>query len=285
MRPTIIMLPATPPGDSKYGLTPHQYPELGDRALRVLPLNRQVWYNDAICAQAAAWILEQNAPSVILIGFSKSALGAWKLTQILGERVHATVMFDAPVARLKLPPWDTATFYRDDADWQQDLPINTLHSFAASRTSEHKLILISGLFPRRDEPITLCTHRKQPGARVDSESRLAASLAIRLAGYCSNAFALMNSPSPFPLDLAHCVYVCPDLKNNPVPANDHSQLLQAAVNQAAMGREGGVVFLQPGVYRLDKTLQIWRGVRLLGHPSLPTILELPACCKGFWRRQ
>jgi hypothetical protein len=78
------------------------------------------------------------------VGFSKSGLGAWNITRTIPDRISATIIFDAPVAREKLPPWGTAPFYRGDNDWLKDLPVRTVADFKASVSPAHRLILISG---------------------------------------------------------------------------------------------------------------------------------------------
>ena len=58
--------------------------------------------------------------------------------------VSATIIFDAPVARQQLPPWQTDAFYTSHTEWQKDLPANTIPGFASAMPPNHRLVLISG---------------------------------------------------------------------------------------------------------------------------------------------
>lgn len=109
-----------------------------------VPFDSQVWYNRQICAQVCAYLDSLPHEVFTLIGFSKSALGAWNVTRMFGPRILKTVLFDAPVARQQLPPWQTEAFYPDDAHWQSDLPLNTIDDFIKARAPNHQLTLISG---------------------------------------------------------------------------------------------------------------------------------------------
>lgn len=141
---SVVFLPATVPGDPTYGTPSERLPAFPDLAICQVRYPRQVWYNAEVRREAVAQIRRLAAPRVILVGFSKSGLGAWNLARTIPELVAGTIIFDAPVARDILPPWDTAAFYRDDADWQQDLPLRTLPQFAAAVSPAHGLVLISG---------------------------------------------------------------------------------------------------------------------------------------------
>ena len=76
--------------------------------------------------------------------FSKSGLGAWNISRQLGSRITATIIFDAPVTRHDLPPWETADFYANNLEWQQDLPASHLVSSQTPVRDGHQLILVLG---------------------------------------------------------------------------------------------------------------------------------------------
>lgn len=92
------------------------------------------------CIQIRAW---GNGP-IILVGFSKSGLGAWHIARTMTDHVLATLIFDAPVARAELPPWGTQPFCADDDAWQADLPLRNVQAFDAALPKTHRLVLISG---------------------------------------------------------------------------------------------------------------------------------------------
>jgi pimeloyl-ACP methyl ester carboxylesterase len=137
-------LPATDPDDTTYGTVPTRIATAPDVAVHAVRFPTMVWYNAAIREQAIAQILAFGVAPVVLVGFSKSGLGAWHIVQAIPERVSATILFDVPVARERLPPWGTAPFYADDAEWQRDLPIRDVARFADAVPRSHRLVLISG---------------------------------------------------------------------------------------------------------------------------------------------
>jgi len=144
MPPPIIFLPATDPSDETYGRIPSHLPACPNQTLHAIAFPTVVWYNPAVRAEAAAQIRALNLPPAILVGFSKSGLGAFHLAYELPDRIAATVIFDAPVARETCPPWGTAPFYENDVAWHRDLPMRTIDVFERSVAKTHKLILISG---------------------------------------------------------------------------------------------------------------------------------------------
>lgn len=140
----LVFLPATEPGDVAYGTIPEWidgYPRISIRQVRYPGM---VWYNEDVCAKAIAQIRTWKLKSIILVGFSKSGLGAWNIVRTIPDCVYGTIIFDAPVSREQLPPWGTAPFYRDNESWLKDLPIRTIQDFQAKVPLTHRLVLISG---------------------------------------------------------------------------------------------------------------------------------------------
>jgi pimeloyl-ACP methyl ester carboxylesterase len=140
----LVFLPATEPGDDTYGLAPEHvtaYPEISVHQVSFPSL---VWYNQAAQSQAVAQIRDLITGPVILVGFSKSGLGAWNIARTIPDLVQATIIFDAPVAREQLPPWETAAFYDSDESWRKDLPIHLVEEFQSAMPPDHSLVLISG---------------------------------------------------------------------------------------------------------------------------------------------
>lgn len=140
----LVFLPATEPGNCHYGEIPESIALFAELAVRQVHYPKLVWYNREVQDEAIAQIRAWNVSSIILVGFSKSGLGAWNIARQLPELVTATIIFDAPVARDTLPPWGTAPFYKDDADWQVDLPLRTCEQFKVAMRTDHRLVLISG---------------------------------------------------------------------------------------------------------------------------------------------
>ena len=159
----IVFLPATEPGDLTYGEPPRLIATHPEARLHHVSFPRMVWYNRRICQQAIVQIRALKARGVVLVGFSKSGLGAWNIARAIPRLVRRTVIFDAPVARASLPPWETAAYYADDAAWQEDLPIRGVDAFRAAMPATHSLVLISGA-AFHDEMLALSRALAQAGA-------------------------------------------------------------------------------------------------------------------------
>ena len=143
-KPILVFLPATEPGNCNYGEIPESVALFPELAVRQVHYPKLVWYNREVQDEAIAQIRTWNMSSIILAGFSKSGLGAWNIARQIPELVAGTIIFDAPVARDTLPPWETAPFYKDDAAWQEDLPLRTCGHFKTAMRTDHRLVLISG---------------------------------------------------------------------------------------------------------------------------------------------
>ncbi len=141
----LVLLPATEPGDATYGSMPEAW-EIGGRAVTVgrVVFPHMVWYNARVRGQAIEQIRALGKPELVLVGFSKSGLGAWNLARAMPELLVGTVIFDAPMVREKLPPWGTAPFYADEGAWQADLPARTIAEFKVAVPAGHRLVLVSG---------------------------------------------------------------------------------------------------------------------------------------------
>ena len=140
----LVILPATEPDDTTYGPAPERIEAYPDAAVHPIRFSSMVWYNEAVCKATIAQIKALNLSEIILVGFSKSGLGAWHIARAMPERVAGTIIFDSPVVRYQLPPWDTGPFYANDAEWQQDLPLHTIPTFQTAMPPTHSLILVSG---------------------------------------------------------------------------------------------------------------------------------------------
>lgn len=142
----VVYLPASAPRVTRYG-----HPSLetlwADGVLQhVVPFDRQVWYNAAIRRQVLAWLDSLEEGPLVLVGFSKSGLGAMNLAlePSLRKRLRGVVIFDAPVSTMTLPPWETADFYTDDLAWQADLPLLRVNEYARVFDDACRLVMISG---------------------------------------------------------------------------------------------------------------------------------------------
>ena len=140
----LVMLPATEPDDKTYGQMPSSitgYPKL---SIRHIHFPHMVWYNREIQRQAIAQIPVSSVYERVAVGFSKSGLGAWNIVLAAPELFSGSIIFDAPVTMECLPGWGTAPFYKNDVEWQADLPVRSIVEFRKKVPAKHKLILISG---------------------------------------------------------------------------------------------------------------------------------------------
>lgn len=140
----LVFLPATDPEDTTYGSIPQRIEGYPDVALYPLYFPHLVWYNKPVRDQAIRQIEALQLSSFVLVGFSKSGLGAWNIARSMPDRVEATLIFDAPVARTEVPPWGTTGFYPNREMWLADLPIRSVSDFKAAMPAKHRLILIAG---------------------------------------------------------------------------------------------------------------------------------------------
>jgi pimeloyl-ACP methyl ester carboxylesterase len=140
----LVFLPATESSNTTYGEVPEKIEGVPDVSIHTIQYPHLVWYNKRVCDEAIAQIRALNVSPIVLVGFSKSGLGAWNIARRIPELVSGTIIFDSPVARQELPSWGTAPFYADDASWQEDLPLNTIDEFQAVVPETHQLVLISG---------------------------------------------------------------------------------------------------------------------------------------------
>ena len=140
----LALLPATEPGDKTFGEIPDRIGAHPRTSVLRVSYPTLVWYNKTVRDEAIAQIRAWGVTPVVLVGFSKSGLGAWNIARMIPDLVSGTIIFDAPVARKRLPPWGTAPFYGDDRTWQDDLPICTTQEFAQVMPHSHRLVLIAG---------------------------------------------------------------------------------------------------------------------------------------------
>jgi sugar lactone lactonase YvrE len=62
---------------------------------------------------------------------------------------------------------------------------------------------------------------------------------------------------------------------------DDAAALQQAINQVQETRGQGIVFVPEGRYRINSTLYVWPGIRLIGYGPTRPVLVLPANTPGF----
>jgi sugar lactone lactonase YvrE len=63
--------------------------------------------------------------------------------------------------------------------------------------------------------------------------------------------------------------------------NDDTRGIQAAIDQAGVDRNGGVVFIPSGTYLLTDTVNVWPGVRIIGYGPERPVLRLAPKTPGF----
>lgn len=170
---TLVFLPATAPGDLRFG-QPQLSPAVADRwSARTLRFDRQVWYAPAVRRR----VLEQIArgegavlgpagvvggvaggadksacapaawePPVVVVGFSKSGLGAFHILLEGAGLVAGALVFDAPLCwDAQIPAsWQIGSDYRDEAAWRADLPERHIGRLAGRQPGRCSLVLVGG---------------------------------------------------------------------------------------------------------------------------------------------
>ncbi|MFP4356245.1 MAG: GNAT family N-acetyltransferase [Phycisphaerae bacterium] len=139
----LVFLPATGPDEARFGQIPERIDRFESARIHQVRFDRLVWYNRQIRTQAIQQIRAMDARRIVLIGFSKSALGAWNIAREIPEMVAATVLFDTP-ATSEPRRWQSPQFYPDAESYAADLPIHSIDDFASAMAADHKLVLISG---------------------------------------------------------------------------------------------------------------------------------------------
>ncbi len=69
--------------------------------------------------------------------------------------------------------------------------------------------------------------------------------------------------------------------DSPAAEHDDTERVQAAIDQAAVDRTGGIVFVTSGTYTLTDTVYIWPGVRIIGIGPTRPLFRLPPRTPGF----
>jgi hypothetical protein len=91
---------------------------------------------------------------------------------------------------------------------------------------------------------------------------------------CSASFAASIITTR--LDDPKAVYLA-----SPLPGEDSSAALQAALDKAAGTTHEGIVFVPAGKYTLTRTVYLWPGVRLIGYGETRPVFVLPPNTPGF----
>jgi len=140
----LVFLPATEPGDETFGVVPERIEACPGASVHQVHYAGMVWYNEHVRQEAIAQIRALELERIVLVGFSKSGLGAWNIARTIPGLVSGTIIFDAPVARENVASLGARAFYTDDPSWRRDLPIHTVQEYGAAMPGTHSLVLISG---------------------------------------------------------------------------------------------------------------------------------------------
>ena len=89
----LVLLPATEPGDDTYGIMPGRVEAYPSAVVHPVHFPTMVWYNESIRNAAIAQIQSLETNPVILVGFSKSGLGAWNIARTIPQRISGTIIF------------------------------------------------------------------------------------------------------------------------------------------------------------------------------------------------
>lgn len=146
----LIYLPVAAAGNVTWGTPDLQQHWGANVTCHFWPSEVQVWYNLQIRQQIIEYIDGLVSPPsavpdrVILVGFSKSGLGALNLAPMLKDRLAGVVIFDVPVSMALRDDWGIGPYYPDNTSWQAELPVNCIDTYASVFSKDCPLILISG---------------------------------------------------------------------------------------------------------------------------------------------
>ncbi len=135
-----IYLPASAPDNLTYG-TPPRTPYCPEHGLFNVFFEKEVWYSKEYRQKTLAQIEPELKKNTILIGFSKSGLGALAIAMDNPTLFYAVIIFDAPLMHIQQPPWNTSSFFTQPT-WEKDLPQNRLEDL--EKVSRHTTIMHIG---------------------------------------------------------------------------------------------------------------------------------------------
>ncbi|MDR2932467.1 MAG: glycoside hydrolase family 55 protein [Oscillospiraceae bacterium] len=84
-----------------------------------------------------------------------------------------------------------------------------------------------------------------------------------------------------PKDPAAYVFTPEAFKASPDGSGDNSAALQAAIDQLEKEQNHGIIFIPEGRYRFTQTVQLWRGIRLIGFGQKRPVFFLDDNAPGF----
>ncbi len=105
-----------------------------------------------------------------------------------------------------------------------------------------------------------------------------------ILSFLSLSAQVNKSQSVYPLKLNDTKAVYFTKENFTISANgvgDDAPALQAAIDQVLKQSGNGLVFIPEGIYRLEKTVYLWSGIRLIGYGTKRPIFKLGDHTPGF----
>lgn len=165
---TEIYLPASAPENLSYGQVPSRALFKGNGHFAVR-FEIEVWYNKFWRRETVEQIAPYLTRTNILIGFSKSGLGAMNIARENPGMFDTVLIFDAPLMHLRLPPWNTSDFYTQET-WERDLPQNNMESIS-ELCGQTRIVHVGGQAFHEDHvafqalserTLTACEHHHHP---------------------------------------------------------------------------------------------------------------------------
>lgn len=125
--PVLVFLPATAPADGRFGRPPRSIPGwLGP--VEHLRFEREVWYDPPTRDRVRIQFDRLPPGPRVLVGFSKSALGALSLALDQPGGFAGLLLFDGPLCRNQMPPYVGPGFWAEGHPaWLADQPLNRRH--------------------------------------------------------------------------------------------------------------------------------------------------------------
>jgi S-formylglutathione hydrolase FrmB len=119
-----IYLAATHPDEARYGFMPKK-PCCPDSDILKIQFPYEVWYNEEWRDTTMKIIRPELRAKNILIGFSKSGIGALNIAIDNPDTFHSVVIFDAPLMHQDSSDFNLKKFYSQET-WESDQPSNKI---------------------------------------------------------------------------------------------------------------------------------------------------------------
>lgn len=146
----ILFLPATAPGDTRYGCDQEEWPLIQSRfggvSCTSIRFDTMVWYNRQVRNEGYTKMVNAcggDLRDLIVVGFSKSGCGAINFALDYPNTFKAVVVFDAPLVNEDIHRFHNLDkFYPSTQALQEDVPLRRIRN--GQTFGKTSIVLIHG---------------------------------------------------------------------------------------------------------------------------------------------